>query len=110
MSDPTEPAPGHAAGGQPDAGHADGAHPGPALPAAVHSGAPPLVAVDAMGGDHAPDAIVAGAVAAAREHGLRIALTGRPGQLRPLLAEHGVTAHGPAGHGAGRHGPSPQGA
>ena len=110
MSDPTEPGPGHAAASQPDAGHADGAHPGPALPAAVHSGAPPLVAVDAMGGDHAPDAIVAGAVAAAREHGLRIALTGRPGQLRPLLAGLGVTAHGTAGHGAGRHGPARHGA
>ena len=106
MSDPIEPAPGQAGPGQPDAGHADGAHPGPLLPAAVHSGAAPLVAVDAMGGDHAPDAIVAGAVAAAREHGLRIALTGRPGQLRPLLAGLGVTAQGAAGHGAGRHGPA----
>ena len=108
MSDPTEPVPGHAGPGQPDAGHADGGHPGPVLPAAVHSGAPPLVAVDAMGGDHAPDAIVAGAVAAAREHGLRIALTGRPGQLRPLLAGLGVTAHG--AHGTGRHGPARHGA
>ncbi|HMH93150.1 MAG TPA: phosphate acyltransferase PlsX [Streptosporangiaceae bacterium] len=108
MSDPTEPVPGHAGPGQPDAGHADGGHPGPVLPAAVHSGAPPLVAVDAMGGDHAPAAIVAGAVAAAREHGLRIALTGRPGQLRPLLAGLGVTAHG--AHGTGRHGPARHGA
>jgi glycerol-3-phosphate acyltransferase PlsX len=110
MSDPIEPAPGPAGPGQPDAGHADGAHPGPVLPAAVHSGSSPLVAVDAMGGDHAPDAIVAGAVAAAREHGLRIALTGRPGQLRPLLAGLGVTAQGPSGHGAGRHGPGRHGA
>jgi glycerol-3-phosphate acyltransferase PlsX len=110
MSDPTEPAPGHAGPGQLDAGHPDGAQPGSMLPAAVHSGASPLVAVDAMGGDHAPDAIVAGAVAAAREHGLRIALTGRPGQLRPLLAGLGVTAHGSAGHGAGRHGPARHGA
>jgi phosphate acyltransferase len=44
-----------------------------------------------MGGDHAPDEIVAGAVAAAREHGMRIALTGRPGLLRPLLARHGAS-------------------
>jgi glycerol-3-phosphate acyltransferase PlsX len=63
----------------------------------------PVVAVDAMGGDHAPAQIVAGAVLAAREHGLRVALTGRPGQLRPLLARHGIEA---SGHGAaGGHAP-----
>jgi phosphate acyltransferase len=60
----------------------------PAHPAAT--GQRPLIAVDAMGGDFAPDEIVAGAVAAAREHGTRIALTGRPGLLRPLLARHGA--------------------
>lgn len=43
-----------------------------------------------MGGDNAPDAIVAGAVAAFRQWGTRIVLIGRPGQVRPLLAEHGV--------------------
>ena len=48
-----------------------------------------MIAVDAMGGDHAPEEIVAGAIAAARELGTRIALTGRPGLLRPLLARHG---------------------
>jgi phosphate acyltransferase len=52
-----------------------------------------MIAVDAMGGDHAPDEIVAGAVAAARELGTRIALTGRPGQLRPLLARLGPAAN-----------------
>jgi glycerol-3-phosphate acyltransferase PlsX len=51
-----------------------------------------LIAVDAMGGDHAPDEIVAGAVSAARERGIRVLLTGRPGQLRPLLARHGALA------------------
>jgi phosphate acyltransferase len=45
-----------------------------------------MIAVDAMGGDHAPGEIVAGAIRAARELGVQIALTGRPGQLRPLLA------------------------
>jgi glycerol-3-phosphate acyltransferase PlsX len=45
-----------------------------------------------MGGDHAPEEIVAGAVAAARELGIRIALTGRPGLLRPLLARLGPSA------------------
>jgi glycerol-3-phosphate acyltransferase PlsX len=49
-----------------------------------------LVAVDAMGGDHAPAEIVAGAVAAFRDWGTRVMLIGRPGQVRPLLAAHGV--------------------
>jgi len=52
-----------------------------------------MIAVDAMGGDHAPEEIVAGVVAAARELGVRIALTGRPGLLRPLLAKYGPTAN-----------------
>jgi glycerol-3-phosphate acyltransferase PlsX len=51
-----------------------------------------MIAVDAMGGDNAPDAIVAGAIAAARDLGTRIALTGRPGLLRPLLAKLGPSA------------------
>jgi phosphate acyltransferase len=49
------------------------------------------IAVDAMGGDHAPDEIVAGAVLAARE-GISVLLTGRPGVLRPLLARNGALA------------------
>ncbi len=53
-------------------------------------GSRPVVVVDAMGGDHAPKAIVAGAVAAYREQGIRIVLVGRPGQVRPLLAQHGM--------------------
>lgn len=81
-----------AAGQQPppDAGQPSGqpelvapSQPGPAGPAGP-------VAVDAMGGDHAPAEIVAGAVAAVREHGTRIVLTGRPGLLRPLLAASGA--------------------
>ncbi len=52
-----------------------------------------LIAVDAMGGDHAPADIVDGAVAAARELGTHIVLTGRPGLLRPLLARHGQPAN-----------------
>src|SRR6266516_4482995 len=43
-----------------------------------------------MGGDHAPEEVVAGAVTAAREHHVRIVLTGQPARLRPLLAKHGV--------------------
>jgi phosphate acyltransferase len=47
------------------------------------------IAVDAMGGDHAPAEIVAGAVLAARD-GISVLLTGRPGVLRSLLARHGA--------------------
>jgi phosphate acyltransferase len=50
-----------------------------------------VIAVDAMGGDHAPAEIVAGAVSAARD-GIPVLLTGRPGVLRPLLAKHGALA------------------
>jgi phosphate acyltransferase len=55
------------------------------------SARPPVIAVDAMGGDNAPDAIVAGAVDAFRTWGIRVILIGRPGQVRPLLAKHGLT-------------------
>jgi phosphate acyltransferase len=47
----------------------------------------PVLAVDAMGGDHAPDEIVAGALAAQREHGIRIVLTGPAARLRQALAK-----------------------
>ena len=50
--------------------------------------ADPIIAVDAMGGDNAPAAIVAGAVAAVRQLGIKVVLIGRPGQVRPLLADH----------------------
>ena len=55
--------------------HTDGSVPGPVL------------AVDAMGGDHAPDEIVAGALAAQREHGIRILLTGPVARLRQALTK-----------------------
>ncbi|HEY1620988.1 MAG TPA: phosphate acyltransferase PlsX [Streptosporangiaceae bacterium] len=77
--EPTAPSPAVAASPAVTAGSA-------ITPAAVPPAVLPPVAVDAMGGDHAPGEIVAGAVAAAREHGIRIALTGWPGLLRPLLA------------------------
>src|SRR6478736_1670738 len=50
----------------------------------------PVIAVDAMGGDHAPDAIVAGALAAQREHGIRVVLTGPAARLRQLLGGLGA--------------------
>jgi glycerol-3-phosphate acyltransferase PlsX len=47
------------------------------------------IAVDAMGGDHAPRVNVDGAVAAAREFGVSSLLVGQPGALEPLLAGAG---------------------
>ena len=58
----------------------------PAGPLGGGHGDLPL-AVDAMGGDHAPDEIVAGALAAQREHGIRILLTGPAARLRQALAK-----------------------
>jgi phosphate acyltransferase len=51
--------------------------------------AEPVIAVDAMGGDYAPDEIVAGALAAQREHGLSTLLAGPPARLRPVIARLG---------------------
>jgi glycerol-3-phosphate acyltransferase PlsX len=45
------------------------------------------IAVDAMGGDHAPDAVVAGALSAARELGVEIVLVGRKEAIESKL-EH----------------------
>jgi glycerol-3-phosphate acyltransferase PlsX len=47
---------------------------------------PITIAVDAMGGDHAPAAIVAGATAAAAAFDIDVILTGGAAQLKPLLA------------------------
>src|SRR5580700_4334597 len=52
--------------------------------------ADPVIAVDAMGGDYAPDEIVAGALAAQREHGVTTLLTGPPSRLRPVIARLGA--------------------
>ncbi len=46
------------------------------------------VALDAMGGDNAPGAIVAGAVQAAREYGLGVILVGSEDAIRAELAKH----------------------
>ena len=50
----------------------------------------PLIALDAMGGDNAPAEIVKGAVMAARELGVRVALVGRPHAVEMQLAKHGA--------------------
>lgn len=46
-----------------------------------------VVALDGMGGDNAPKAIVQGALIAARDAGLEIVLVGRSAELRALLPE-----------------------
>jgi len=46
------------------------------------------IAVDAMGGDHAPRPEVEGSVLAAREFGVRILLVGQPQVVRAELARH----------------------
>jgi glycerol-3-phosphate acyltransferase PlsX len=43
------------------------------------------IAVDAMGGDHAPRPEVEGSVLAAQEYGVRVLLVGQPNVLRPEL-------------------------
>ncbi len=45
------------------------------------------IVVDAMGGDHAPESVVAGAVLAAREHGTEIILTGIEERVEEELAK-----------------------
>jgi glycerol-3-phosphate acyltransferase PlsX len=49
------------------------------------------IVLDAMGGDHAPAAVVAGGVQAAREYGVEIALVGRREVVEPELAKHDTT-------------------
>lgn len=49
----------------------------------------PVVALDAMGGDHAPDAVIAGALRAVDDHGVRVVLVGRPDAIEPLLRARG---------------------
>lgn len=46
------------------------------------------IALDVMGGDHAPEEIVAGAVMAARQFGTTISLVGQPDTIRRELSKH----------------------
>jgi glycerol-3-phosphate acyltransferase PlsX len=45
----------------------------------------PRIAIDAMGGDHAPEEIVAGAILAAQEDWAELTLVGDEARVRPLL-------------------------
>lgn len=51
----------------------------------------PRIALDAMGGDHAPTVVVDGAVAAAREYGLEITLVGPRERIEAELARHSTS-------------------
>lgn len=48
------------------------------------------IAVDAMGGDFAPTAVVEGAVNASRQHGIELLLVGRKSEVEPLLQRFGT--------------------
>ncbi|HEX8872473.1 MAG TPA: phosphate acyltransferase PlsX [Candidatus Acidoferrum sp.] len=50
------------------------------------------IAVDAMGGDHAPRPEVEGSVLATREYGVRVLLVGQPNVIRAELARHASPA------------------
>ncbi|GII05793.1 phosphate acyltransferase PlsX [Planobispora takensis] len=53
------------------------------------------IALDAMGGDHAPEEVVAGAVRAVREHGVPVVLVGSPRILYEALVLHDATTEVP---------------
>ncbi|MFE1167221.1 phosphate acyltransferase PlsX [Nocardiopsis sp. NPDC058789] len=59
---------------------------------------PPIIAVDAMGGDNAPGEVVRGAVRAVRELGLRVLLVGRRTEIAAQLAEEGALRDVPVVH------------
>ena len=54
------------------------------------------IAVDGMGGDHAPAEIIAGAAAAAREYGVEVLVVGLPAAVQPLLEAHSTLRFVPA--------------
>jgi glycerol-3-phosphate acyltransferase PlsX len=56
------------------------------------------IAIDAMGGDHAPDEIVAGAIRAAEELDVRVLLVGDPQQIRACMEKHGRRDRGESGN------------
>ncbi|WP_018656009.1 phosphate acyltransferase PlsX [Actinomadura flavalba] len=62
------------------------------------SARPAPIAVDTMGGDHAPGEIVAGAVDAVRQHGTRLVLVGRAPVIRAELDRHGIAGEIPIVH------------
>nr|WP_084000181.1 phosphate acyltransferase PlsX [Actinomadura kijaniata] len=59
---------------------------------------PAPIAVDTMGGDHAPEEIIAGAVTAVREHGVPLVLVGQAPRIRRALDGLGVAGEIPIVH------------
>src|SRR5699024_3595317 len=57
---------------------------------------PPVIVVDAMGGDNAPAEIVRGAVIATREFDLRVVLVGRRTEIARILAEEEAFGKSPS--------------
>ena len=57
-------------------------------PSDPESSRPITIAVDAMGGDHAPAEVVKGAVEGARQHGIHVLLVGDPQELEKHLPHH----------------------
>src|SRR5690606_39326085 len=70
----------------------------PATPRRRAAPRPLPVAVDTMGGDHAPEEIIAGAVAAVRDHDVRLVLVGQAPRIRRELDRHGVVGTIPIVH------------
>ncbi|MGP4021800.1 phosphate acyltransferase PlsX [Actinomadura sp. 3N407] len=56
------------------------------------------IAVDTMGGDHAPEEIIAGAVDAVREHDVRLVLVGQASRIRRELDRYGIVGKIPIVH------------
>ena len=54
------------------------------------------IAIDGMGGDHAPEEIVLGAAQAAQEYGIEVAVVGLPNRVQPLLDRHPGLRYVPA--------------
>jgi len=54
------------------------------------------IAIDGMGGDHAPEEIVLGAAQAAQEYGVEVAVVGLPNRVQPLLDRHPGLRYVPA--------------
>ena len=48
----------------------------------------PKIAIDAMGGDHAPQVVIEGALMAARDLGVQLVLVGQEDEIRNELAKH----------------------
>ncbi|TDD95436.1 phosphate acyltransferase PlsX [Actinomadura rubrisoli] len=71
---------------------------GKGAPSRIATARPLPIAVDTMGGDHAPGEIIAGAVDAVREHGVRLVLVGQAPRIRRELDRHGIVGEIPIVH------------